>query len=152
MGIKLNNKLALVLLLGLLVIVYVPFSTVAASADKNVSQGGYIVKFLNSSESHSPATVYNTITQGQTNWQSTIINSYMTTLDVNLDWGNPSNSLQLTIYSPDGNVFGPYYDGDDGIINGQINLQIQNPNGIAQGTWYYKVYGYSVTGTQSYSI
>jgi len=80
---------------------------------------------------------------------------------VDLKWGNPSNSLRLTIYSPDGYVFGPYFDNADGVINGRINLNINNPNGIAKGTWYYEVYevyegyevyGYSVIGTQSYTI
>jgi len=64
------------------------------------------------------------------------------TLNVDLNWGNSANSLQLTIYSPDNHVFGPYYDSDDGIIDGRINLDIYNPNGIAQGTWSYNVYGY----------
>ncbi|MFA6363866.1 peptidase domain-containing protein [Methanoregula sp.] len=99
-----------------------------------------------------PLTVYNSITQGKTNWESKTVSSYITTLNVNLNWGNPSNSLQLTIYSPDGYVFGPYYDSSDGATDGRINLNIQNSNGIAEGTWYYKVYGYQVSGTQTYSI
>jgi hypothetical protein len=99
-----------------------------------------------------PLTVYNSITQGATNWESKTVSSYITTLNVNLNWGNPSNSLQLTIYSPDGYVFGPYYDSSDGVTDGRINLNIQNSNGIAEGTWYYAVYGYRVSGTQTYSI
>jgi hypothetical protein len=152
MGVKPNITLALVLFLALLAIVYVPVSTVAASADNTTSQGGYIVKAADSVRIASPSTVYDTITQGETNWHSVVINSYTTLLNVDLYWGNSANSLQLTIYSPDGYVFGPYYDNDDGNIDGRINWGIYNPNGIAQGTWYYKVYGYSVTGTQSYSI
>lgn len=99
-----------------------------------------------------PFTVYDSITQGQINWEDQQISSYTNTLNVDLDWGNPSNSLQLTIYSPDGTVFGPYYDSSDGVIDGRINLYIENTNGIAEGTWMYKIYGYSVSGTQYYSI
>ena len=84
------------------------------------------------------ATVYNSITQGKTNWESKTVSSYITTLNVNLNWGNPSNSLQLTIYSPDGYIFGPYYDNADGVTDGRINLNIQNSNGIAKGTWDYR--------------
>lgn len=96
--------------------------------------------------------VYATITQGQTNWHTKDVTTFITTLNVDLNWGNPSNSLRLTIYSPDGYVFGPYFDNADGVINGRINLDIRNPNGIAKGTWHYEVYGYSVVGTQGYYI
>ncbi len=97
-------------------------------------------------------TVYATITQGQTNWHTKDVTTFITTLNVDLNWGNPHNSLRLRIYSPDGYVFGPYFDNADGVIDGRINLNIRNPNGIAKGTWHYEVYGYSVVGTQSYSI
>jgi hypothetical protein len=92
------------------------------------------------------------ITQGQTNWHTKDVSTFITSLNVDLNWGTPGNSLRLTIYSPDGYVFGPYFDISDGSINGRINRYINNPNGIAKGTWYYEVYGYSVSGTQSYSI
>lgn len=78
--------------------------------------------------------------------------SVITTLGVNLNWGNTGNSLRLTIYIPDCYMLGPYYDGSDGSINGRISLDISNPNGIAKGTWRYCVYGYSVSGVQSYTI
>jgi hypothetical protein len=115
--------------------------------------GGYIVKLSKSvSVGISPNIIYNTVTQGQTNWHSKMVNEYTTSFNVDLNWGNSAISLQLTIISPEGYIFGPYYDRDDDSVNGRINIEIDNPNGIAQGTWYAKVYGYSVTGTQSYSI
>lgn len=67
-------------------------------------------------------------------------------------WGSSSNSLRLKIYSPDGNTFGPYYDNFDGYYDGRINVNIINSNGLATGTWRYEVYGYSVSGSQNYSI
>lgn len=115
--------------------------------------GGYTVEPGNSTSGGIGInTVYATITQGQTNWHTKNVTTFITTLNVDLNWGNPSNSLRLRIYSPDGYVFGPYFDNADGVIDGRINLDIRNPNGIAKSTWRYEVYGYSVVGTQSYSI
>ncbi len=115
--------------------------------------GGYIVEPGNSTGGGSAIdSVYATITQGQTNWHTKEVTTFITTLNVDLNWGNSCNSLRLTIYSPDGYVFGPYFDNTDGVINGRINQNINNPNGIARGTWYYEVYGYSVPGTEDYYI
>jgi hypothetical protein len=135
-------------------------AVVAASADaatltndkiNQTNNGGYIVKPVKSG-SIGIESISDTITQGETNWHGKIVSGYTTTLNVDLNWGNSANSLQLTVISPEGYVFGPYYDAYDGTVNGRINVDIYNPGGIAQGTWYAKVYGYSVTGTQSYSI
>lgn len=119
-----------------------------------VSNGGYIVEPVQNA-GMSPfgiQTVYASITQGVTNWHTKTVSSFITTLNVDLNWGNSGNSLRLKVYSPDGYTFGPYYDNFDGVNDGRINLNIINNNGIAQGTWYYEVYGNSVTGTQAYSI
>ncbi|MDY0388394.1 MAG: hypothetical protein RBT65_14990 [Methanolobus sp.] len=97
-------------------------------------------------------TTFDSIAQGETNWHSEYIGSYITTLDVDLDWGDSSDSLKLTIYTADGHTLGPYYDSADGPIDGRIHLRIKNSNGIATGTWNYRVYGYSVSGTETYSI
>jgi hypothetical protein len=152
MSVDISNKLALVLFMVILAIVFIPLSTVAASSDISSYQGKYTVSFPGSSKIMSPDTVYDSVIQSETDWHSNTINTYMTKLTVDLYWGNPSNSLQLTIYSPDGYTFGPYYDGADGTIDGRTHIEISSSSGITQGTWYYKVYGYSVTGTQSYSI
>jgi len=112
-----------------------------------------ILKPGNSTEEEPPIdSVYATITQGNTNWHTKDVTTFITTLNVDLNWGNSGNSLRLKIYSPDGYVFGPYFDNADGVINGRINLNINNPNGIAKGTWYYEVYGYSVSRTEDYYI
>jgi len=63
-----------------------------------------------------------------------------------------SYSLRLRIYTPDGYVLGPYFDNADGTVDGRINLDIYNPDGIAKGTWRYEVYGHSVVGTEDYYI
>lgn len=73
-------------------------------------------------------------------------------MEVDLNWEYSANSLSLTIYSPDNSIRGPYYDSSDGTTDGRIHLYVNNPNGVTQGTWNFKVYGYSVSGTQSYTI
>ncbi len=92
-------------------------------------------------------TVYDTITQGETDWYCKYISS--SSFSVYLVWNNPSNSLTLTIYSPNGDVYGPYYDADDGRIDGKIALNVEDAE---HGTWYFKVYGEKVSGVQTYSL
>ena len=89
---------------------------------------------------------------GETNWHSKIVSTNINTLNVDLDWGDTTDSLRLKIYTPDGYVLGPYFDDDDGATDGEIDLDIYNPSGIAKGTWSYEVYGYSVVGTEDYYI
>jgi hypothetical protein len=50
-----------------------------------------------------------TISQGETNWHSEYIGYYTKKLYINLDWGDTSDSLKLTIYTPDDQILGPYY-------------------------------------------
>jgi hypothetical protein len=141
-------------LVMLFVIASPAFVSASEQQESIAGDGGYIVTPLHTDDKGSVAidSVYATIRQGKTNWHSKSVTSHITTLNVDLNWGNPSNSLRLKIYSPEGYTFGPYYDSFDGYNNGRINLYISNPNGIAQGTWYYEVYGYQVTGTEDYYI
>ncbi|SFM21454.1 peptidase domain-containing protein [Methanolobus profundi] len=141
-----------------IVLLFLLFSAGCAVAEENLasdelSAQGYIVTpSKNDNDPFPILKTSDTITQGETNWHYKSVSSYITTLDVNLNWGNTGNSLRLTIYTPDGVTLGPYYDSADGSIDGKIDLDITNSNGIATGTWNYKVYGYSVYGTESYTI
>jgi hypothetical protein len=146
-----SNRLGLFVMIVLIVFT---LSSVASASEQQkpfAVNGSYVIEPAHGA-SISPMTVYSTITQGMTNWHTKSVTSFITTLNVDLRWGNPSNSLRLKIYSPDGYVFGPYYDSFDGYTDGRINLNIINTNGIARGTWYYEVYGDRVAGTQAYSI
>ncbi len=97
-------------------------------------------------------TVYDTITQGEVNWHGKTVSTYIQSLNVDLNWGDSSNSLRLSIYDPSNHCIGTFYDSDDGKTDGRINLYIRNSSGIEQGTWRYMVYGYSVSETEDYSI
>ncbi|AKB56223.1 MULTISPECIES: hypothetical protein [Methanosarcina] len=97
-------------------------------------------------------TVYDSVSQGETNLHGKYVGSGLTLLAVDLNWGDSTDSLRLKIYTPSGSVLGSYYDNADGAIDGRILLNIQNSNGIEPGTWKYEVYGYRVTGTEDYTI
>jgi hypothetical protein len=148
-----TNNLVLVLM-----VLALCASSAIVSAQENpelvITAGGYSIEpaHFSGGDLKGPLSVYGTISQGQTNWHAKSVSSVITTLNVDLNWGNPANSLQLKIYSPDGYTFGPFYDSYDGYYDGRINLNIINNNGIAKGTWYYEVYGASVSGTQDYYI
>lgn len=93
-----------------------------------------------------PETIYDTITEGETDWFSRDISS--STFDVYLVWDDPSDSLTLTIHSPDGSDQ-TFRDGDDGKVDGKIILTIRNAE---QGQWYFEVYGEEVSGVEDYSF
>jgi hypothetical protein len=105
---------------------------------------------MNDSESSS---AYNDeIGEGQTVWHSTDITGSSTTMSVDLKWKSTSDNLRLVIYTPDNTVLGPYYDNSDGSTDGRINLNVTNPDGVATGTWSFKVTGVDVAGNDSYYL
>jgi len=91
-------------------------------------------------------TVYDSIKQGETDWFYQYVSS--PTFDIYLVWNNPSNSLTLTVYSPDGS-YQAFHDSSDGKVDGKITLSISDD---LPGTWYFKVYGERVSGVQHYSL
>jgi hypothetical protein len=92
-----------------------------------------------------------TISQGQTLFYSKYVPAGTTLLVPDLNWGDPTDSLTLTISAPDATL-GPYSDASDGLINGRIYLSVSKPSGLSAGTWYFRVYGEQVNGVQSYSF
>ena len=99
-----------------------------------------------------PMSISGSIAQGQSKWYSRAISGYQTDMEIDLYWGNPSNSLSMTIYTPDGYVCGPYYDNCDGRLDGYIPCHLYRSSGLPKGTYYVKVYGYSVYGVQSFTL
>ncbi|WP_325377597.1 hypothetical protein [Methanocella sp.] len=121
--------------------------------------GGYVVTFGKSSDVSpqsmlvSPmSSMGNTIKQGQTQWAQKTVVGNPTTIYTDVYWGNPTNSISLTVYTPDGYVLGPVYDNIEGIINGDIPLAITRSGGVASGTYYYQIYGYRISGSQYYTF
>lgn len=92
-----------------------------------------------------------TISQGETVWFSKVVPAGTTYMNIDLNWGDTSDILSLTVIAPD-TTLGPYYDNSDGIINGRIYLSIFSSSGLAPGTWNFRVYGEKVTGIQSISF
>ncbi len=93
-----------------------------------------------------------TIRQFQTNWHSKYINQGCPGYYLDLNWGNSANSLQLRVYTPDGRVYGPFYDGSDGRVDGRIYLWVWKTGGLPGGNYYHEVYGYRVSGVEDYTF
>jgi hypothetical protein len=83
------------------------------------------------------------IKQGQTKYHKKLVPSGVTCLDIKLEWGNRNNSLSLTVTPPKGGSGGTYSS------NGSITLRRDKD---VQGTWGFKVYGVSVSGTEKYTF
>lgn len=109
-----------------------------------------------SSDTENPVSILSTqsITQGQTINHYVSVGSGVNYLEVDLNWGDTSDSLTLKIYNPSGTqVGGTYRDSSDGSVNGRIHLNIDPSQGyVQQGSWKFKVYGETVSGTQSYTF
>jgi hypothetical protein len=138
--------------LALLLLIGVALAAPSVSAKIIEQKDGYIVTTVDDSVRLPDITRLSSssISQGQSQWYSTYVSYGITSFYADLNWGNPSNSLELTLTAP-GATFGPYYDSADGRIDGRVYLRIYNPGGLASGTWGSKVYGYQVAGVQSYS-
>ncbi|MDD5142363.1 peptidase domain-containing protein [Methanoregula sp.] len=139
--------------LPLLVIVGLALAIPAVSAKVVEEKDGYVVTTVDTTQrfaTFSSLTSYS-LTQGQTRWHTTYVPSGSTTFISDLNWGQPSNSLSLTFYTPDISILGPYYDAADGVIDGRIHLMVYRSTGLSSGTWSSKVYGSSIAGTQTYS-
>ncbi len=156
---KTNNKHGITTLFMAILLVSIAFiPAVSASSDKEVISDSAIV---------TPATVKPasfgdivplatySIVQGQTRTHSTVINkNTWHFFRPELSWTPSSNSLRLTVVSPTGTTYGPWYDSSgDGVIDGRIHFTyppIQIPAGLPVGTWTSRVYGSSVSGTATY--
>lgn len=97
--------------------------------------------------------IYDSITQGQTKTYYTDVGTGVNWLEVDLNWGDKTDSLSLTIYKPSGSSIGTYYDSSDGIIDGRIHIDIVPSQGyVESGRWRFEVYGVSVVGTEDYTF
>jgi hypothetical protein len=91
------------------------------------------------------------ISQGETHTYTRYVNPGTTSIISDLNWGDTADSLSLTFIAPDATL-GPYYDAADGVIDGRIYLRISKTTGVASGTWWNRIYGYRVTGSEDYSF
>ena len=113
----------------------------------------WIENSFDTRNSISPLRSTQSISQGQTITHYMSVGSGVNYLEVDLNWGDTSDSLTLSVYTPSGSKLGTYHDSYDGSTNGRIRLNINPSQGyVQQGTWKFKVYGESVSGTQSYTF
>ncbi|OPY38311.1 MAG: hypothetical protein A4E35_00734 [Methanoregula sp. PtaU1.Bin051] len=138
--------------IALLIVIGAALIVPAVSAKVIEEKDGYVITTTNDYLFLSDISLLSssTIIQGQTDIYTTYVPSGKTAFFPYLYWGSLPNSLSLTIRAPDSQL-GPYYDSSDGIVDGRISLRITRSSGLAQGTWKSYVYGYQVTGSQSYS-
>ena len=120
----------------------------AAAEDAETTDAYIVTPASNDSKPQIVPRTQGTITQGETDWYSLYVPPGKDNLWVDLDWGDTSDSLTLTIYSPDGTVLGPYHDAGDA----RIFLRISKSGGLPSGTWNFKVYGERVQGVEDYSF
>jgi len=92
-----------------------------------------------------------TISQVELDSYSRSVAPGTTAIISDLNWGDTSDSLSLTLVAPDATL-GPYYDGIDGQMNGRIYISITKSSGLPSGTWWNRVYGYQVTGVEDYTF
>nr|WP_321353065.1 peptidase domain-containing protein [uncultured Methanoregula sp.] len=95
--------------------------------------------------------VSGSISQGQLHSYSRYVYSGTTSIISDLNWGDTADSLSLTLVAPD-ITLGPYYDSADGWTDGRIYLIVSKSSGLPQGTWWNRVYGSQVTGSQDYTF
>ena len=127
--------------------------SLAAAEDAETTDTYIVTPASNDSKPPIVPLTWDTITQGETDWHSLYVPSGKYNLWVDLDWGNPSNSLTLTIYPPGGPTLGPYHDADDSNDNdARIFLCISRGGGLPSGTWDFKVYGERVQEVEDYSF
>ncbi|MGP8323808.1 MAG: hypothetical protein ACT6FG_07420 [Methanosarcinaceae archaeon] len=112
---------------------------------------GYTVRPFTEENPPVSILVYDSIIEDQTKTYTSNVGTGVNYLEVDLNWGDTTDSLSLTIYTPGGSSLGTFYDIDDGVTNGRIHLSIDPNQGYVQsGEWKYEVYGVSVIGTESY--
>lgn len=118
---------------------------VAVAPAVSAEEQKYTVRPSTSETPSAPGRIYDSIREGQTNTHYSNVGSGVNYLEVDLDWGDPTDSLSLTIYTPGDINLGTYY-GD-----GRIHLNIYpNQSYVEPGQWKFKVYGVEVDGVEDY--
>jgi hypothetical protein len=93
------------------------------------------------------------ITQGKTAYYNAYVGSGVNWIEVDLNWGDRTDSLTLSIYTPTGSKVGTYSDSYDGSLNGRIHVNIDPSKGyVAQGNWKLYIYGSRVSGQEDYTL
>jgi hypothetical protein len=160
---RLNTKFGTAMLFVAIVLVstaFIPAASASPLEEASASRGLDISSALSekpSSVSGLGAAASYTIWQGLTRYHYTQINKQTWhKFNPDLSWFTSSASLRLTVISPTGTQYGPWYDSSDGRMDNRIHfneadIPIQIPAGLPVGSWTSRVYGQTVSGTITYS-
>jgi hypothetical protein len=94
----------------------------------------------------------NELAAGQTAWHQASVSGSPAAFNFDLKWKSSGSDLRVVVYTPDGKVLGPYYDDSDGSVDDRINMEIDNPAGVADGAWSFKVTSTGITGKDEYYL
>lgn len=91
------------------------------------------------------------IKQGKSNTYGVSVGSGATFLEVDLNWGDKTDSLTLSSTKSGSKVV--YRDKSDKKTDGRIHIIINPPKqGSMEGPWGFKIYGEKVSGTEDYTF
>lgn len=134
----------------LVVIAFIP--TVSASSGEEATSASPIInpwiEEVSDNMGIAPlATVY-PIVEGQVDTHTKVVSGTKTSFYVDLWWIQSYNTLSLTVVSPTGVTYGPYY-ADSG--TGRLRMTLPTSGNLATGTWTSYVRGVAVPqGTAHY--
>ena len=126
---------------------------ISASAVSAVKNDEYKIVPANEKTPSTAITVLDSVRQGESDTHNIYIGSGVNWLEVNLDWTSSTDSLALTIYTPQWGNLGTFHDNDDGITDGKIHLDVvPNQGYVESGTWHFTVYGEQVASQRYYNL
>lgn len=142
--------------IALLIVIGAALTASTVSAQVIEMNNGYIVSTADdiTNDTRLPTQIpllSSIITQGETHTYSRYVSSGTASMIADLNWGDISDSLSLTLIAPDATL-GPYYDGADGQVDGRVFLRISKSPSLTAGTWWNRIYGYQVTGSEDYTF
>ena len=123
------------------------------SAEKDYIVSPWTENHRDKGGSFSPMRLTQYIRQGQTITNNVKVGSGVEYLEVDLNWGDKSDSLALSIYTPSGRKVGTYRDKSDRKVDGRIHFRMDPSYGcVDRGTWKFKVCGESISGIEGYTF
>lgn len=150
---RMNNKFGTTPLFMAILLVSIAFiPTVSASSGKEATSASPTVNPLIAEFSDmgiTPLTTVYPIVEGQIRTHSNVVSGTKNSFYVDLWWIQSYNTLSLTVVSPTGVTYGPYYAASG---TGRLRMTLPTSGHLATGTWTSYVKGVAVPqGTAHYT-